>query len=234
MKRRIFAGVLSLFIVVGLTACSTVSEYEYNDIKEKYSSAQEAVTSLVSEVSSNEWIISLMNDYNAEASSKIDEYESQYASASSRISELETLDSGWQNLSDEEKSAAIEYISDAEEKQRLIDEAMGYETGLTFEEISRNPYDYYGDKVKFEGYVLQVMSNLYIEDVLRVATDGKYDDVIYCTYDEKSLDYRLLEDDHIIIYGTVQGITSYETVLGGSVTLPQIAVDRIDLIKDEE
>ena len=43
------------------------------------------------------------------------------------------------------------------------------------------------------------------------------------------LDVRLLEDDNITVYGAFVEMYTYETVLGGTVTLPLISVDRIGI-----
>lgn len=126
-----------------------------------------------------------------------------------------------------ERAAQEEAEAKAAEEARLAEEAKGYETGITFKEISRSPDDYVGKKVKFSGYVLQVIEGS-TANAIRMSTSGKYDDVIYGIYDKSILDVRLLDDDKITIYGTVSGLMTYETVMGASVTLPQILIDRIE------
>ncbi len=103
--------------------------------------------------------------------------------------------------------------------------------------VSRNPDKFDGQTVQFTGYVLQVMENQFTsyEDEngthmsfnnygLRVATKGKYDDVVYVViaYDAVEGGGRVLEDDKVTIYGKYAGLETYKTVLGKSVTLPQI------------
>ena len=104
--------------------------------------------------------------------------------------------------------------------------------------VSRNPDKFEGQTVQFTGYVLQVMENQFTsyEDdsgthmsfnnyALRVTTKGKYDDVVYVMlpYDAVEGGGRLLEGDKVTIYGTYDGLETYETIFGASVTLPRIS-----------
>lgn len=127
-----------------------------------------------------------------------------------------------------EKAAEEEAQRQAEEASRLAEEAKGYETGITYEDLSRSPDDYIGQKVKFTGTVVQIMESSY-QNIMRLATSDYYEDIIYGTYDPDILDVRLLEDDNITIYGTAQGIETYEAVLGNTISLPKVSVDRIEL-----
>ena len=104
--------------------------------------------------------------------------------------------------------------------------------------VSRNPDKYENQTVQFTGYVLQVMENQLTSSTdetgyttmsfnnygLRVSTRGKYDDVVYVLipYDAVEGGGRVLEGDKVTIFGTYAGLETYTTVLGKSVTLPQI------------
>ena len=46
-----------------------------------------------------------------------------------------------------------------------------------------------------------------------------WDDTIYVHYSGS----RLLEDDIIEFIGTVKGLITYESVLGGNITIPEVA-----------
>ena len=127
-----------------------------------------------------------------------------------------------------EKAAEEEAQRQAEEAARLEEEALGYETGISFKDISRNPDDYVGKKVKFTGNILQLIEDENLNEG-RMSTNGIYDDVIYFEYDPSILEFRLLEDDEITVYGTFKEMYTYLS-LSGDVTLPLISVDRIDLL----
>ncbi|MGI6193391.1 MAG: coiled-coil domain-containing protein [Christensenellales bacterium] len=128
-----------------------------------------------------------------------------------------------------ERAAEEEAKRKAEEAARRAEEAKGYETGITFKELSRSPEKNAGKKVKFTGYVLQVLEGSSMNNA-RMSTKGKYDDVIYLMYEPKLLNVRLLEDDKITVYGTFVSMYTYQSVLGSSVTLPLVSVDRIDIL----
>lgn len=127
-----------------------------------------------------------------------------------------------------ERAAEEERKRQEEEEQRLAEEAKGYETGITYEDLARSPEDYKGQKVMFSGRVVQIVEGLFGGNAFRMSTDGSYDDIIYGTYSSNILEVRLLEDDEVTIYGVANGIKKYQSVLGSSVTLPEIIVDRIE------
>lgn len=139
----------------------------------------------------------------------------------------------------EEKAAAeakekaeAERKAAEEAKKRAEEEKKGYKTGITYDQLARNPEEYRGKKVMFKGEVLQV-SEVDSEIQIRLATKankwgGYSDNVIYVYFDKSLLSGRILEDDIITIYGIARGLHTYTTVLGASVTLPLIEVEKID------
>lgn len=52
--------------------------------------------------------------------------------------------------------------------------------------------------------------------------------MIYGQYDSSIVASRVLEDDHITIYGTSVGTISYESTMGGTITIPGISIEKID------
>ncbi|WP_051411441.1 coiled-coil domain-containing protein [Ruminococcus flavefaciens] len=117
----------------------------------------------------------------------------------------------------------------AEEERRIAEEKarIGYETGITYEQLARNPEDYKGEKVKFYGKVIQVIEGT-DEIQIRLAIDSNYDTVAYCGYNPSIVSSRVLNDDLITIYGISVGTISYESTLGGKITIPGIAVEKIE------
>lgn len=116
-----------------------------------------------------------------------------------------------------------------EERKKAEEEAKGYETGITYEQLARSPDDYLLQKVKFSGKVLQVMYDDDDDSVqIRLAVNSDYDQVLLCSIDNSSLKTRLLEDDIITIYGYSGGDISYEAVLGNEITIPMVFVDKVD------
>ena len=119
-----------------------------------------------------------------------------------------------------ETAAAAAAAKDEEEK-------VGYDTGITYDQLARTPDDYNGQKVKFSGKVLQVTDNTDEIDI-RLAVNGDYDTVILCGYDPSIVSSRVLEDDEITIYGVSYGLYTYESTMGANITVPLVYIDKID------
>ena len=122
------------------------------------------------------------------------------------------------------------------EKYKLSEEELAklYKSNcksISYDKLSRTPGEYKGEYVKFTGYVVQVCSEaesaLYYS-TYRVATKGKYNNVVYIKVDNYGSGSRILEDDRITFYGEFSGLFTYETVMGASVTIPCITVAYID------
>ena len=122
---------------------------------------------------------------------------------------------------------ALDVADKVDEAAKLEASKAEYSTGYTYEQLARNPEAYEGDKIKFSGKVLQAESG----DICyaRVAINSDYDTVIFITYSEDVLDYRLLEDDYITIYGESNGVYTYEAVSGATITIPWLSADIIDM-----
>ena len=130
---------------------------------------------------------------------------------------------------EEERLAAEEAAREAEEKEKL-----GYETGITYDQLARNPDDYMNEKVKFTGEVVQVLEGEGETDIRLAVHWNSYgwydsDQILYCGFDPSILSFRLLEDDIITIYGYSLGLYSYEAVSGATITLPCVWIDKIEL-----
>ena len=125
----------------------------------------------------------------------------------------------------EEEEAAR--LAEEEKAAREAEEAKGYETGITYEYIARTPDDFKGKKVKFTGKVLQVLEG---DDSvqIRLAVNDDYDTVLFGEYESTIVSSRVLEDDEITIYGTSYGLISYDSTMGGKITIPAVSIDKID------
>lgn len=99
---------------------------------------------------------------------------------------------------------------------------------LEYKGVSRNPDEYTGKYVKFDGKVLQEMQD---DDILsfRIATKGNYDNVVYVIMKMPENYSRILEDDKVTVYGAYADLYSYTTVMGATVTIPLILADMINL-----
>ncbi len=104
---------------------------------------------------------------------------------------------------------------------------------IDFDTLARNPDKYKGNNYKFTGEVIQVQESAWSDEVeLRVDItkvtseyiDDYYTDTIYCTVEIPEGEDNILEDDIITFWGTCQGEYSYTSVLGSSVSLPEVEI----------
>ena len=102
---------------------------------------------------------------------------------------------------------------------------------IAYDSLARTPGEYKGENVKFSGYVVQVCSeassSLYYS-TYRVATSGRYSDVVYVKVDNYGTGVRILEDDYITFYGTYDGIYTYTTVRGDKISIPSVTAEYVD------
>lgn len=104
-----------------------------------------------------------------------------------------------------------------------------YQTGLTFEDLARSPEEHKFKAVTLEGTVAQVMQgDGYTQ--YRLAINDDYDQMVYIEIDNAQLETRILEDDYIRVYGTYFGELTYESTLGGNITIPGIIVDKFEFL----
>lgn len=117
----------------------------------------------------------------------------------------------------------------AEKKAAEEKEKKGYNTGITYNQLARNPEKYEGEKIKFSGKVVQVIENDdESETEIRLAVNGDYDSIILVGYENDIVSSRILEDDTITFYGTSVGTISYDSTLGGKITIPAAIANKID------
>ena len=110
---------------------------------------------------------------------------------------------------------------------------------IDFETLSRNPDKYKSNNYKLEGKVIQVMESAWGDTVeLRINITKKtykyidsvtWSDTIYATVEIPGGEDRLLEDDIITFWGTCDGMYTYESVLGSSISLPKIDIKHYEL-----
>lgn len=126
-----------------------------------------------------------------------------------------------------EEEAAKKAEEEAAAAAAAAEEAKGYETGITYNQLARTPDDYKGKKVKFSGKVIQVIEGDGRVNI-RLAVNDDYDTILFCEYESGIVSSRVLDDDHITIYGTSYGLYSYQSTMGGTITIPAVVIDKID------
>ena len=126
---------------------------------------------------------------------------------------------------EEEERLEQESIEAEEEWQEELDNAR---TDVTYDNLMRTPDDYFGEVVQFSGTVVQTITGDGIVQQ-RVALYDDYDQIVLIEYPEELPEVRLLDDDYITFTGVSFGTVEYETVLGATLEIPSILVDRINI-----
>ena len=200
---------------------------QLDQAKKDVATAEEELSSAKADLEKAQSDLKTVTEEYASYKEKMSEYEGlSEAEAEARQIEADRIkaeeEAAAAQKAEEERLAAEEAAREAEEKAK-----QGYDTGITFDQLARTPDDYKGQKVKFSGEVIQVLESE-TEIDLRIAVDGDYSKVILVYYVPNIVSSRVLEDDYITIYGVSQGLYTYESTMGGNITVPLISVDKID------
>lgn len=217
LKYKIVLCILSFSILVLLSGCSDSA---------KITSLMNENDTLETQVQALKQLNAELEEQNSELQAKIDEakpwFELSGIEKKAKEEELQRI-----------KDAKVQATAEKAEAERLAKEAeekKGYDTGITFDQLARTPDEYISKKVKFSGTVIQVIEN-YGETQLRVAIDSDYEKVIYVSYTSNIISSRVLEDDVITIMGVSKGLLSYQSTMGGTITIPSVLVEKIEFIK---
>ena len=114
-----------------------------------------------------------------------------------------------------------------EEAAKAAEEAKSYKTGITYNQLTRNPNDYKGKKATFRGKVFQSFENGNTTNIMMVV-DGNYNYIMYITIDSSKLPSRVIENDWITVRGISNGIYTYESSGNGMLSVPWVKADYID------
>ena len=220
LRKRFIIAIL-LVVVLVLSSCSSTAtgptQEEYDAIVTELETAKE-------QIKDSEDALKKVQKEFEEYKEKMSVYE-QLAEAEAQA-ELARLEEEARRKAEEEEAKAA-----AEREQKAAEEAKGYETGITYAQLARTPDEYKGKKVKFSGRVIQVIEDAASgsnEVQIRLAVNDDYDTIVYAEYAKSTVSSRVLEDDEITIYGTSVGTISYQSTLGGTITIPGVYVDKID------
>ena len=102
---------------------------------------------------------------------------------------------------------------------------------IAYKDLERNPDLYKNEMIRFSGRVVQVCSEAsspWAYSTYRVATAGRYGNVVYVYVSNYGSGTRILEGDSVKLYGTYDGLYTYTTIMGGSVTIPSMTAEYVD------
>lgn len=101
----------------------------------------------------------------------------------------------------------------------------GYTIISNYAEYARNPAPHIGEKVRFNGTVVQVIEG--VESNLYRIQMSNSSDIFAVTYTIEDGAQRVLEDDKVTVMGISSGLYTYESTLGGQITIPSIKASNI-------
>lgn len=141
------------------------------------------------------------------------------------------------SLENNNNNTNYEVKKDKRNKDEVIAELKEKCKKYEYKTIFRYAEDYVGKHAKFTGEVVQIMDDSYANSsryVLRVNVTkdkyGYYDDTIYVVYEPLENSTRILEDDIIVVYGVLNGLETYTTVLGSEITIPRVNSEYIEIV----
>ena len=153
-------------------------------------------------------------------------------------SEVEESIQAEESLAEEREAKEEEerLAKEKEEEERLAREAEerwqeklnNPRTDVTYDNLMRTPDEYFGEVIQYSGTVLQTITGDGIVQQ-RVALYDDYDQIVLIEYSTDLPEVRLLDDDYITFTGMSFGTITYETVLGATLEIPSIFVERINL-----
>lgn len=227
MKNKIYLFLLIAIISITLIACSGVSQKKYDEVTSNLSTSKEQNNTLSSKLSELEGHYdSLKKDYYT-LEEKCKNYES-IIEPYKELSEAEVT------LKAKEKKKKLKELeleeATAKAKKKAVKEAeekKGYNTRITFDQLARTPDKYLLKKVKFTGKAIQVIEDSE-KTQIRLAVNSDYGKIILIEYKNSLVKSRVLTNDKITIYGISNGLISYQSTLGGNITIPSVQVEKID------
>lgn len=231
------AGFICIVLLVSLINSSTTSKDRTKVIKNKEADItylQTEITALKEELDRKEAIITDNNSKIAALNKKVElakpwfeltENEKQRKIEEDKaLEEAKRIEAEKKAMEEEEEEATAQ-----EEILRKLEEEIkkGYDTGITYDQLARKPDDYEWGDIKFRGKVVQVIEEDG-ETQIRIAVDNSYDKILYGTYDSSIVDSRILVDDVITVMGISTGLITYQSTIGGNITIPSMLIFYIE------
>lgn len=132
-------------------------------------------------------------------------------------------------------SEAVKVKTPEEVRENFINSCISIEFEPDYEAILRNPSEYEGKNLKFEGIVVSVSEPFFSDYTTYIIRLTNYNDenlrgLFYVKYILKDNETRILENDIVQIYGECLGLTEYINLRNESVTVPCVEAKYIDFI----
>jgi hypothetical protein len=126
---------------------------------------------------------------------------------------MNTPKSGSSSKQQTTQQTAVKEISEPDFKAACV--------AQPYDDLARTPDSYKNMKLVITGKVIQVLEKSNGAQY-RIAVDGDYDQMFYVDYTGDFAAGRILEDDTVTLWGTYDGLMSYNSTLGGKITVPSL------------
>ena len=117
-----------------------------------------------------------------------------------------------------------------------IDPAVSseYSTQYTYDQLTSDPGALIDQKIRVMGKIIETCGSCPAtnrnapERWFRLCMDNDTHQILFISFEEDLVDYRLLDDDRMVVDGVVNGTYDYESPSGVVRALPWIRADRIE------
>lgn len=215
-KRNLVDVVLVALLILVIFYSIGISD-EYNKLSRSEGSIISERDKLKEKLTENEELTNKLNEENEELKKKIDLAKPWFEMEEKERKEKEAKLKS-------EKEAKEKKLAEEKDKQ----EKQAYNTGITYEQLARTPDKLMGRAVKFHGKVIQIIEGD-TEVQMRLAVNDDYDKILYCAISKDNLKgTRILENDKITLYGVSTGLITYNSTMGGKISIPGVLIEKYE------
>ena len=215
-KRNLVDVILVILLIFTFFYSIGISD-EYNKLSRSEESIILERDKLKESLTKNEELTNKLNEENEELKKKIDLAKPWFEMEEKERKEKEAKLKS-------EKEAKEKKLAEEKEKQAK----QGYNTGITYEQLARTPDKLMGRAIKFHGKVIQIIEGD-TEVQMRLAVNDDYDKILYCAISKDNLKgTRILENDKITIYGVSTGLITYDSTIGGKISIPGVLIEKYE------
>lgn len=125
-----------------------------------------------------------------------------------------------------EELQALRLEIDSRIQALSLPDAEGYVDANSYDGYARNPSAHIDEKIKFNGEVIQVIETDEGAQY-RIAVGGDSSKIFFVQYLNPKGDFRILQDDKVTVYGIFRDLVTYESTMGGHVTIPACDADLV-------
>lgn len=238
--KKISLFLLLVVILLLLSACgSSVNQEDYDKLKDEAANLKTDLETKEKQLIDKEAELQKSREETEHVKSELDKLSKEIepyinlskAEAEDKLIKLEEEKEAREAAEKKKEEEEIQKAKKKAEEDRKAQEEKerkGYNTGITYNNLARTPDKYMDEKVKLRGKVIQVIEGDYTTQ-FRLAVNDDFEKIIYLEMDSELLsEKRVLEDDFITIYGVSKGLLTYESTMGGNITIPALLVDKFE------